>query len=283
MRILVTGSSGLVGRYVADELEKAHEVILLDIKQPHRQDLRYFRMDVLDAEGMLRAVRDVDIVVHLAGIPHPLNDPASKVFTVNTVGTFNALEACSRNGIGRFILISSESTLGFAFSTNRLWPLYVPIDEHHPLRPEDPYGVSKLACEMLCQSYTRREGIQTICLRPPWIWVPEPTERTTYRLLIQEYPKWYKNLWAFIDVRDIASAVRLCAESSSLPAHDVYFVCAEENWTGRESRSLMAEYFPETKHIAEEFGGAMSLLSHLKAKRAFGFQPQFKATDIFLD
>jgi nucleoside-diphosphate-sugar epimerase len=283
MRILVTGSSGLVGRYVADDLAKAHEVILLDIKPSHRRDLPYRRMDVLDADGMLQTVKDVEIVVHLAGIPHPLNDPPSRVFTVNAVGTFNALEACWRNGIRRFILISSESTLGFAFSTNRLWPLYVPIDEHHPLRPEDPYGTSKLACEMLCQSYTRKGGIQTICLRPPWVWVPERAEQTRYRLLIQEYSNWHKNLWAFIDVRDLVSAVRLCVDSLSLPEHDAYFVCADENWTGRESRSLIAEYFPETKHIAEEFGGAMSLLSNLKAKRAFGFQPRFKATDVFSD
>lgn len=273
MKILVTGGSGLVGRYVVDELVKSHSVENLDLIAPHRSDLPFHNIDLLDFEAVLSAVKGFDIVVHLAGIPHPLNEPAEKVFRTNTMGTFNVLEACAVNGIQRLIFMSSESTLGFAFSAARMWPEYIPITESHPTRPQDPYGLSKVACELLCQGYSRKTGMQTHCLRPPWIWVPEPKEIELYKQLVKEYPRWYKNLWAYIHVFDVAQAVRLCVESKELPRHDAYFVCADDNWTGIESRKLLAEFYPETTQVAPDFSGTQSFISNLKAKTALGFKP----------
>lgn len=275
----MTGGSGLIGRYVVDELMQGHSVEVLDIKSPHRLDVVFHRVDILDFASVEQTVRGYDAVVHLAGIPHPLNDPAEKVFQVNTLGTFHLLEAAARNGIRKFVFLSSESTLGFAFCTTRMWPEYIPIDEQHPLRPQDPYGLSKVAGELLCAGYSRKTGMQTICLRPPWVWVPE--EKAVYRQLIAEYPQWYKNLWAFIHVQDVARAIQLALEESNVPTHDVYFICADENWTGQESRTLLGRFYPETKTIAEDFQGKQSLLSNAKAKRAFGFAPRYRAEDIF--
>jgi UDP-glucose 4-epimerase len=280
MRILVTGSSGLVGRYVADELARDHEVHLLDVQHPHRDDLVFHQIDLLDSKASRRTIKGYDVVVHLAGIPHPLNNPPEQVFRTNTVGTFNVLEACAQNEIRRCIFLSSESTLGFAFSSSRMVPEYVPIDESHPLRPQDPYGLSKLACELLCQGYTRKTGMQTLCLRPPWIWVPEPKEVELYRQLIRDYVSWSKNLWACIHVKDVAQAVRLCIESSSLPPQDVFFICADENWTGIESRTLVKQFYPETNLPTIGFKGMASLISNEKARKGFGFQPQFSPKDI---
>ncbi len=279
MRILVTGSSGLVGRYVVDELARAHEVHLLDLQSPHRNDLVFHPIDLLDSEASRRAIAGYDVVVHLAGIPHPLNTPPERVFRTNTLTTFNLLEACALNNIHRCIFLSSESTLGFAFSTTRMAPEYVPIDERHPLRPQDPYGLSKLSCELLCQGYTRKTGMQTLCLRPPWIWVPEPKEIEVYRGLVRDYAAWYKNLWAYIHVADVAQAIRLCVESSSLPLHDAYFICADDNWTSVESRTLMQKFYPETAVFSDSFVGMGSLISNEKARKAFGFQPRFLSTD----
>jgi len=280
MKILVTGGSGLVGRYVAGELSSSHQVEILDIKKPARGDLPYHEVDLLDEASARKCVREFDVVVHLAGIPHPLNDPPERVFRTNALGTFNLLEACAVNGIRRFVFISSESVLGFAFSTTRMWPEYLQIDEHHPLRPQDPYGLSKLTCEQLCNGFSRRTGMQTICLRPPWIWVPEPNEIKMYKQLRSEYQKWSKNLWAYIHVYDVAKAVRQCVESPGLPVHDAFFICAPETWTDVESRSLAAEYFPETKTISPSLSGNFSFISTEKAKRAFGFSTAYSWRDI---
>ncbi len=280
MKILVTGGSGLVGRYVVDELATPHEIDVLDLKAPHRSDLRWHSVDVTDFNSLSNVVAGYDAVVHLAGIPHPLNDPAEKVFRVNTIGTFNMLEACTTHGIKKFIFMSSESTLGFAFSSSRMWPEFVPIDENHPLRPEDSYGLSKLMGELLCRAYTHRTGIQTICIRPAWIWVPEEKEIQLYRQLIEQYPQWYKNLWAYVHVDDLTNAVRLSLESKNLAIHDALFISADDNWTSRDSRELLAQFYPETKKVSSEFSGSSSFISNAKAKRVLGFRPMYSWRDI---
>ena len=280
MKILVTGGSGMVGKYVVDGLALSHQVEILDVKKPHRIDLPSVEIDLLNTATVKKHVSGFDVVVHLAGIPHPLNDPPEKVFRTNALGTFNLLEACAANGIRRLIFISSESVLGFAFSTTRMWPEYLQIDEHHSQRPQDPYGLSKLTCEGLCLGFSRRTGMQTICLRPPWIWVPEPNEIKMYKQLRSEYQKWSKNLWAYIHVYDVAKAVRQCVESPGLPVHDAFFICAPETWTDVESRSLAAEYFPETKAISPSLSGNSSFISTEKAQKAFRFLPEHSWRDI---
>lgn len=280
MRILVTGGSGLVGRYVVQELRTDHATEILDLKQPAASGVRFHNVDLMDAEALKRTVRGFDAVVHLGGIPHPLNDPADVVFRTNTLGTFNLLEACAANGVRKFIFMSSESVLGFAFSTTRMWPHHLPIDEHHPLRPQDPYGLSKVTCEQLCKGFTLRTGMQTLCLRPPWIWAPEPREIDFYRQLRTEYPNWHKNLWAYIHVVDVAGAVRTCVERNDLPPHDSFFICAHENWTGRESRDLASRFFPETTQIADDFAGSASFLSSRKAMELIGFAPKYSWRDL---
>jgi UDP-glucose 4-epimerase len=225
-------------------------------------------------------VKGFDVVVHLAGIPHPLNDPPEKVFRTNALGTYHLLEACAANEIRRFIFMSSESVLGFAFSTTRMWPEYIPIDELHPLRPQDPYGLSKLACEELCRGFSRRTGMQTLCLRPPWIWVPQPEEIKMYQQLRKEYRKWSKNLWAYIHVLDVAKAVRQCIEARDLPVNDAFFICATDTWVEVDTRMLVGEYYPETVRISPSLTACNSLISCKKAQSAFGFSPQYSWRDI---
>ncbi|MBI4429627.1 MAG: NAD(P)-dependent oxidoreductase [Ignavibacteriales bacterium] len=280
MKLLVTGGSGLVGRYVVEDLSQGHTVEVLDLKNPRGSYNLFHRANILSLSSLIKIIKDYDAVVHLAGIPHPLNEPPEKVFQVNTVGTFNVLEACALNNIPKVVFMSSESTLGFSFSITRMWPEYAPIDENHPLRPQDPYGLSKVSSELLCAAYTRTYGIQTICLRPPWVWVPDKKEVETYRQLIQEYPKWSKNLWAYVHVQDVVQAVRLAVEATELSFHDSFYISADDNWTGRESRELLKEFYPETTKVDQGFSGTSSLISNAKAKETLKFSPKFAVKDI---
>jgi len=282
MRVLVTGGSGLVGRFVVDELTKNHEVEILDLVPPHRSDLRFHQCDILNYDLLIAAIlnRPFDAVVHLAGIPHPLNHPPEVVFRTNALGTFHMLEACTRAGIQKFIFMSSESTLGFAFSTTRIWPANVPVDENHPTRPQDAYGQSKLTGELLCAGYSARTGMQTICLRAPWIWCPVESEVAMYRNLVKEYEKWHKNLWAWIHVSDVAGAITRALEVALPSPHEVMFICAGENWTGEESRELLARFYPETTRIGKEMSGPASLISSYKARTHLKFVPKYRVSDI---
>ena len=94
MKILVTGGSGTVGKYIVDELLRhGHTVDVLDIVPPNRKDIVFHNVNVLDLEDVVDASKGYECIVHTAGIPHPLNDPPEKVFTVNVNGTFTVLEA----------------------------------------------------------------------------------------------------------------------------------------------------------------------------------------------
>ena len=274
MNVLVTGGSGLVGKYVVDFLGSTHKVSVLDIREPSSPRPFYW-VDVMNLPALIHALsHGFDAVVHMAGIPHPLNDPAEKVFSVNVVGTFNLLEAAARCGIKKLVLVSSESVLGFAFMTRPASPTYIPIDEDHPLCPQDPYGLSKLLAEQICRSYCLRYEMKTVCLRPPWIWVPEEKEIEMYRMLVREYPKGSKNLWAYVHVEDFAAAVLAALESESLGSHEIFFITANENWTGKESRALLQEHYPAVRNIADNFGGQQSLISSAKAKAKLGYVPR---------
>jgi len=280
MKILVTGGSGMVGKYiVAELLQHKYTVGVLDLKQP-KQKVKHHKVDVLNLEDVVKAAQGYDAVIHTAGIPHPLNDPAEKVFSVNVNGTFNVLEASARNKIKKVVFTSSESTLGFAFMTNRMVPEYVPIDELHPLRPQDPYGLSKVIGEQICRTYSARYGMRTVCLREPWIWVPEGSERERYKKLVTDYSQWYKNLWAFVHVYDVAQAHRLAVEKDLSSLHEIFFINAQQNWTGIDSRVLLGTHFPETKNIARDFTGPASILSCRKAKELLGYEPRHSVGDI---
>ena len=280
MRILVTGGSGLVGKYIVDELlQHRHIVDVLDLKTPNKK-VKHHCIDVLNLEGVVTAMSGYDAVVHMAGIPHPLNDPAEKIFSVNVNGTFNVLEAAARNKVNKVVFTSSESTLGFAFMTNRIVPDYIPIDELHPLRPQDPYGMSKVIGEQICRTYSARYGIHTVCLRAPWIWVPEGGEREKYKQLIVEHYNWYRNLWSFVHVYDAAQAHRLALENDLSSVHEVFFISAEHNWTGTDSRVLLETHFPEVKKVARDFAGPASILSYGKAKDRLGYVPRHSVRDI---
>jgi len=278
--ILVTGGSGLFGRYLVRTLQERYHVIILDKIKPD-STVDYRKGDVLDLPSLIDLTRDVDAIVHLAAIPHPLNNPPEEVVHLNVNGTFHMLEAAARNNIKKFIFASSESTLGFAFAERKNVPDYVPVDEDHPLRPQDPYGMSKVLCEEMCKTYTRRYGIQTTSLRMPWIWVPEPDEQKFYRTLIDDYPKWYKNLWAFVHGMDAAEAFALALDQKAREEHRVYFITADMNWTGEPSIELVRTFFPETIIYKNRLPGTASLIANYKAKTELGFRPQRTASDVF--
>jgi UDP-glucose 4-epimerase len=280
VKVLVTGASGFIGRYIVDELALHHSVEMLDIKPAHRTDLPFHLVNILEENEVRRKVKNFDAVVHLAGIPHPLNNPPEQVFRVNTIGTYNLLEACSVNDIRKVVFLSSESTLGFDFASTPMAPMYFPIDEEHPLQPQDAYGLSKVCCELICAGFTRRVGMQTVCLRAPWIWVPEEKELQLYRQLIAEYSKWYRTLWAYIHVLDIAQLIQRAFECELPQRHESYFICAKENWTGHDSRELLEEFYPEIKDMRKKFSGKMSLISAEKAKRELGFEPMNSVKDL---
>ncbi|MER3406363.1 MAG: hypothetical protein C4289_15355, partial [Chloroflexota bacterium] len=213
MRIAITGASGRLGRYVIEELRSRHEIVAFDrapLPEPYGSGVRSVLGDVLDLGAVEYACRGVEVVIHLAAIADPLRHPPEKVFAVNTAGTYNVLEAAVRAGVRRAVLASDDAVLGFAFRRQDLLPEYLPIDERHPCKPQDPYGLSKLVSEETCRAFTRGYGLETICLRLCRVLFPQ--ERDQLLNIVHTPAAAMNSLWTYVDVRDAARAFRLAGE-----------------------------------------------------------------------
>ena len=89
----------------------------------------------------------------------------NECYRVNTLGTYNVIDAAIKMGVRKVIFASSETTYGICFADGEVKPDYLPIDEEHPTIPEDSYAMSKVVNEATAQSFQRRTGIDIYGLR----------------------------------------------------------------------------------------------------------------------
>jgi nucleoside-diphosphate-sugar epimerase len=168
-KVLVTGGSGLLGRFVVDELRDRCDLSVLDIKPPS-QKVDYRETDILDLAAVSAMVAGHDAIIHLAGIDDGNDFSDQDYFRTNVQGTWNLLHAAEAAGIRKVVVASSTATYGVG--RDRM-PEYLPIDEGHPQRPTATYSLTKQVIEVVCQSFVARGSLAIVCLRPTLIVRPE--------------------------------------------------------------------------------------------------------------
>jgi hypothetical protein len=161
MRVLITGAAGRIGGYLRRGLVRPNRVLrLLDVvplEAGAGEEVLQASVDDLDA--LTEASRDVDAVIHLAGLP---SEAAwDRILRTNIDGTYHAIEAARRAEVGRFVFASSNHAVGFLPRDPSAG--YAP-DYAFPA-PDTYYGVSKVAGEGLCALYHHRYRMDTVCLR----------------------------------------------------------------------------------------------------------------------
>jgi nucleoside-diphosphate-sugar epimerase len=270
MKVILTGGSGKVGKYLLSELLGKHDVTVYDLNKPNNSEMKFVRGDVTILQNCLEAFQGADAIIHLAAVTSPLRDPPEKVFGVNMMGTFCVLEAAVKCGVKKVVVASSDSSLGFVYREKPLKPEYLPIDENHPLKPQDPYGLSKLIGEEICRRYSMAYGIQTICLRLCLVWFPDNAE---YFLSLIETNALMKGLWAYVDARDAAQAFRLALEKEDV-SHDIFFISAEDTASREETSQLIQRYYPQVPGVSRRLTGRKSLIDCSKARRVLGYRPR---------
>jgi nucleoside-diphosphate-sugar epimerase len=269
MRVVVTGGSGLVGRAVVDDLtEHGFDVMNVDLV-PSRGPAPFRRADLVDLGQVYGCLRDADAVVHFAAIPRPTLDVPEVTFRTNVMSAFNVLEAASALGINRVVYASSVSVLGFPFFVQPFAPDYMPIDEAHPLLPQDAYALSKRIGEELAEGFARRGRLTVVSLRFPWIHTPGSFAEEL-RPLWNDPAAGASNLWSYIDTRDVAEAVRL-ALTAEIAGHVACFVAATDSFMPIPSRVLVADHYPTTI-IHDDLMDHGSLLSSARAQALLGFR-----------
>lgn len=173
-KVLVTGAGGFIGSHLTEQLVALGANVkafvrynsrnnwgLLEMLPLHiRDNLEVVMGDLKEPEAVRNAVKDVDIIFHLAAlisIPYSYLNPRDVVET-NILGTLNILNAAKECSIQTLIHTSSSEVYGTA--------QYVPIDEKHPLQAQSPYAASKIGADKLVESYHLSYGLPTAIVRP---------------------------------------------------------------------------------------------------------------------
>ena len=284
-RILVTGGSGKAGYWILKHLvEQGYEVVNVDTRRPTETLCRTIVADLTQLGQVVTAFSPFgtanrtpyDGVIHMAAIPRAHDAPNDEIFRVNTLSTYNVLEACALLNIRKAVIASSESSYGICFASEFFEPKYLPIDEAHPQLPEDTYGLTKVINEVTAEAFHRRTGMQVISLRLGNILCPE--DYAPVRARFSHPEDRLRILWSYIDARDVAIACRLGIEKDGLGCEPV-ILAADDSSSDQPSRDLIAKFLPGVKEFKRPLTGRQALISNDRAKSLLGWKQHYKILD----
>lgn len=236
MKALITGGSGFVGRYLADECAAAgDDVVSIDRSGADP-------VDIVDRDAVHDTFERIrpEVVYHLAALSHvgdSWNDP-TLVLRVNVEGTANVLDAARAAAVRRVVVVGSAEEYG------RVDEQDLPLREDSPLRPSTPYGVSKIAASFLALQAHLAYGLDVVRVRAFSHTGPGQSDRFLVPALAQRIARAERDGSAEIhvgsldpvrdlsDVRDVVRAYRLIATHGHSGA--VYNVCSGTGVSVRE-------------------------------------------------
>jgi nucleoside-diphosphate-sugar epimerase len=280
MTVAVTGAAGLLGKQVLDALSGAG----LDCFGIDLSGLGAGReADLCDPAAGLAALEGADAIVHAAAIPRPGAVPPHRLLQINVGATWSVLAAAEALGIRRVVHASSFSVYGLPFAPAPVALRYLPLDEDHPVLPQEAYGLSKWLSEEVVDSWVRRTGGTAISLRMPWLQSPEtfqsevgPRRRT---------PESRLDLWAYLDLRDAAAAavaaLRAMERRDLAGRHLRLLLSADDTYAAEGTRALAARGWPGVP-LEGALGGHDALLSSRRARTEIGFAPRYRWRDYTL-
>jgi nucleoside-diphosphate-sugar epimerase len=279
VKVLVTGGSGTLGRTTIRVLaERGHEAVSADLRPlDGEEDLAWHReVDLANVGQVAGAMVGCDAVAHLGAIPAPYRYPDERVFSNNVLSTFAVLQAATLLGVKKAVVASSVSALGPAWAPTPAYPLYAPVDEEHPLLPQDPYGLSKEVDERTCAMFHRRAGMSVLALRLHRVTMPGEARQLAEK--VRERPEeWARNLWGYVDVRDAAKACVLGLEAEGL-GFEVFNVIASDTLSEVSTEALIRRHCPGME-IRSPLEGTQSAWSIRKAVRLLGYRPRHSWRD----
>lgn len=279
MRLLFTGGSGKAGKHVIPELLKhGHQILNVDLTPLDVPGVDNIKADITDSGQMFnvmsqlanfgeletgKGVPKFDAVVHFAAVPRILLVPDNETYRVNTIGTYNVLEAALKMGVRKIIFASSETTYGVCFANGERKPDYLPIDEEHPTVPEDSYACSKVCNEATARSFQRRFGGDIYGLR-----INNVIEPHEYQTLFPDYiahpERRRRNIFAYIDARDLGQIVHRCLVTDGL-GYQVFNASNNDHSVNLTTKELL-ERFYQGVPVKSELGEHETLYSNRKAR-----------------
>lgn len=280
-RILFTGGAGKAGRHVVPYLVDAgYEVHNLDLVPLDHPGVSNLIVDITDAGQVYSALsmhrdlddldtggRPYDAVVHFAAIPRILIKPDNETFRINTMGTYNIVEAAVKLGIRKVIVASSETTYGVCFAEGHRDFHHFPLEEDYDVNPMDSYGLSKVLNEKTARAFAERSGFDIYALRIGN--VIEPHEYANFPTYFA-HPEMRKRIaWSYIDARDLGQICKLCIEKDGL-GFEIFNACNNTVSANTPTRELAERFFPNVP-FRREIDTYEGLLSNRKIREVLGF------------
>ena len=212
MKILITGSNGLIGTVLSSALGSKYRLSGLDMASSDGESpISTTLGNVANLEPAMSAFQNVNTVIHLAATLR-LAAPWLDVLEHNITATHNVFEACRQCNVRRVIFASSNHVVGLfenddpyksivAGEYQGISPKHIPkIDHTVSLRPDSHYGVSKVFGEAMGRYYVEQFGIEVVCLR-----IGSVTRHNNPTKMIRHYATWLSH-------RDLSQLVERCIE-----------------------------------------------------------------------
>ena len=189
MRALVTGGAGFIGRHLASALAaRGDDVVVVDDFSTGRRGslealagVRVLEGDVRSGPALVEALRDREVVFHLAAIAsvaRSIDDPVDSN-SVNVDGTVRLMVEAARAGVGRVVLASSSAIYGASPQ--------LPSAESHLPAPASPYAAGKLAAEHYLHAIGAASGVETVALRYFNVYGPGQDPAAEYAAVVPRF------------------------------------------------------------------------------------------------
>ncbi|RFC34926.1 MAG: Nucleoside-diphosphate-sugar epimerase [Candidatus Nitrotoga sp. SPKER] len=254
MKFMISGASGFVGKALCTELIRRGQSVRAAVRSENLliENTKAISVGAIDSEtNWADALRDVDVVIHLAARVHVMRehatDPLAEFLKVNLHGTSNLARQAACSGVKRLVYVSSIKVNGEQTSVTQS---FTELDKPNP---QDFYSISKWQAEQALWRIAQETGLEIVVVRPPLVYGPGVKGNFAQMLAIitKRFPlplASVYNLRSLIYVGNLVDALIVCATHPVAAGH-TYLVCDGEGVS--------------TPHLLRQLGDAMRYPAHL--------------------
>jgi NAD dependent epimerase/dehydratase len=266
-KVLITGADGFIGSHLTEALVEAGYDVrafvyynsfnsygwLDTLSKDTKNNIEFFPGDIRDPNGVREAMKEIDIVFHLAAliaIPFSYHSPDSYIDT-NVKGTLNIIQAARDNKVKRVLVTSTSEVYGTA--------QFVPITELHPKQPQSPYSASKIGADAIADSFYRSFELPITIVRPFNTFGPRQSARAVIPTIISQLLNGTEEIKLgditptrdLLFVKDTVNGFLKIAQCDELIGHEVNIATQSEVSVGDLAQQLINSINPSAKIITD--------------------------------
>jgi len=306
-KVLITGADGFIGSHLTEALVEAGYDVrafvyynsfnsygwLDTLSKDTKNNIEFFPGDIRDPNGVREAMKEIDIVFHLAAliaIPFSYHSPDSYIDT-NVKGTLNIIQAARDNKVKRVLVTSTSEVYGTA--------QFVPITELHPKQPQSPYSASKIGADAIADSFYRSFELPITIVRPFNTFGPRQSARAVIPTIISQLLNGTEEIKLgditptrdLLFVKDTVNGFLKIAQCNELIGHEVNIATQSEISIGDLAQQLIKIINPNAKIITDSirlrpeksevfrlFGSNEKLKSYTDWKQEYSLEKGLKET-----